>query len=197
MARPNRDPQHLAALQDYYAEHKLIPSYAAISALLGFRAKAAAARLVSRLAEAGYLRRTPDNRLTPTPRFFELPRSIAAVRAGLPEAVIDAPADMVSLDALLVRKPSITFSTPVKGDSMIDVGLMPGDTAICERRHIADVGDIVVALLTDDVTIKTLIKERDRFVLKPENKAMNYPILRPEPLEIMGVVTGSYRSYRR
>lgn len=197
MARPNRDPQHLAVLQDYYANHRLIPSYSAISKLLGFRAKTAAASLVSRLEEAGYLRRTPDNRLTPTPRFFELPRSISAVRAGMPEAVIDAPADMVSLDTLLVHKPSITFFTPIKGDSMIDVGLMPGDTAVCERRHLANAGNIVVALLTDEVTIKTLIKENGRYVLKPENKAKGYPILRPEPLEILGVVTGSFRSYRR
>lgn len=113
MARPNHDPEHLAILQDYYAQHRLIPSYAAISKLLGFRAKNAAAALVRRLEEAGYLRRTPDNRLTPTPRFFERPRSITPVRAGIPEAAIDAPADMVSLESLLVRKPSITFFTPI------------------------------------------------------------------------------------
>ncbi len=197
MARPNHDSIHLAALQDYYAEYRLIPSYSAISKLLGFRAKNAAAALVGRLEEAGFFRRTPDNRLTPTPRFFERPQSVSAVRAGMPEAVIDTPADMVSLEALLVHKPSITFFTPIKGDSMIDVGLMDGDTAVCERRHLADAGDIVVALLTDEVTIKTLIKEGGRYVLKPENKAKDYPILRPDPLEIVGVVTGSFRSYRR
>lgn len=197
VARPNNDSHHLAVLQDYYAQHRLIPSYSTISKLLGFSAKNAAAALVRRLEKAGYLRRTPDNRLTPTPCFFELPRSISAVRAGMPEAVIDAPADMVNLEALLVHKPSITFFTPIKGDSMIDVGLMDGDTAVCEYRQLANVGDIVVALLTNEVTIKMLIKERDRYVLKPENKTKDYPILRPDPLEIMGVVTGSFRSYRR
>jgi len=83
--RPNRAPDHLAVLRDYYAEHRLIPSYAAISTLLGFT-KTAAASLVSRLEKAGFLRRTPDNRLTPTQRFFELPRSIS-VRASLPGTV--------------------------------------------------------------------------------------------------------------
>ena len=197
VARPNHDSRHLAVLQDYYAEHRLIPSYSAISRLLGFSAKNSAAALVSRLVEAGYLRRTPDNRLTPTPRFFERPRSLTAVRAGMPEVVIDAPADMVSLDSLLVHKPSITFFTPIKGDSMIDVGLMDGDTAICERRHLTNVGNIVVALVTNEATIKTLIKEQGRYVLKPENIAKDYPILRPDPLEIIAVVTGSFRSYRR
>jgi SOS regulatory protein LexA len=194
MARPNNDPLHLAALQDYYAQHRLIPSYSAISALLGFRAKNAAASLVARLKAAGYLRQTPDKRLTPTERFFERVRSVTAVRAGLPEAV-DATADMVSLDALLVKKPSLTFLMPIKGDSMQDAGLLEGDTIVCERRQRADVGDIVVAFINNEVTVKRLAKEGTRYVLKPENKA--YPVLRPDPLEILGVVTGSYRSYQR
>jgi SOS regulatory protein LexA len=195
MARTNRDSSHLSALQDYYAEYRLIPSYSAISALLGFSAKNAAAALVRRLEVAGYLRRTPDKRLTPTPRFFERPRSIASVRAGMPEAALDTSADMVSLDALLVHKPSITFFVPIKGDSMMDAGLLDGDTAVCERRQRAKTGDIVVALISNEMTIKTLAREQDRYILKPENK--DYPILRPDPLEILGVVTGSFRSYRR
>src|SRR6185295_986604 len=101
MARPNNDPLHLAALQDYYARHRLIPSYSAISALLGFRAKNAAVSLVARLEEAGYLQRTPDKRVTPTERFFERARSITSVRAGMPEVASDTSADMVSLDSLL------------------------------------------------------------------------------------------------
>jgi repressor LexA len=195
MARPNYDNEYLAALQDYYAEHRLIPSYAAISALLGFRAKNAAAALVTRLEEAGYIRKTPDKRLTPTERFFERPRSLATVRAGMPEAALDESSDMVSLDMLLVKTPSKTFFVPIKGDSMMDAGLLEGDTAICERSQHAKPGDIVVAFVGNELTIKTLVKERDRYVLRPENKG--YPVLRPDPLEILGVVTGSFRTYRR
>lgn len=195
MARPNHDSKHLSLLQDYYARHRLIPSYAAISALLGFSAKTAAAALVRRLEAAGYLQRTPDRRLTPTPRFFELPRSVAAVRAGLPEPALDTSADMVSIDGLLVHKPSRTFFVPIKGDSMCEAGLLEGDTAVCEQGRHAKPGDIVVAQIDGELTIKTLLLERKRLVLKPENKA--YPILRPDPLDIIGVVTGSFRSYRR
>ncbi len=195
MARPNHDPRHLAALRDYSARHRLIPSYSAIGALLGFRAKSAVAALVNRLEQAGYLTRTPENRLTPAARFFELPRSLSAVPAGTPEAAIDGPADMVSLDALLVRKPSKTVYVPIKNDSMIDAGLLPGDTAIVERQHAATANDIVVAIVDNEFTIKRLIMERGRYALKPENKA--YTVLRPDPLEIFGVVTGSFRSYRR
>jgi repressor LexA len=195
MARPNHDPDHLSVLQDYYALHRLIPSYSAISALLGFKAKNAAAMLITRLEEQGYIRRTPDKRLTPTERFFERPRALAFVRAGMPEEATDTSADMVSLDSLLVRTPSKTFFVPIKGDSMMDAGLLEGDTAICERTQRANPGDIVVAFVGNELTIKTLVKERERYVLRPENKA--YPVLRPDPLEILGVVTGSFRSYKR
>src|SRR5262245_9054209 len=113
MARPNNDQKHLSVLQDYYAQHRLIPSYSVISSILGFSAKNAAAALVGRLEEAGYLRRAPDRRLTPTPRFFERPRSIATVRAGMPQVALDASADMINVDELLVQKPSITFLMPI------------------------------------------------------------------------------------
>lgn len=196
MARPNHDHRYLAALQDYYARHRLIPSYSVISELLGFSAKNAAAALVGRLEEAGYLTRTSaDRRLTPTARFFERPRSVVAVRAGLPEVAFDTSADMVNVDSLLVQKPSQTFLVPVMGDSMCEIGLMDGDTAVCERRQQAKVGEIVVALTSEGLTLKTLQKEGGRYVLKPENK--QFPVLRPDPLEIVGVVTGSFRSYRR
>ena len=95
---------------------------------------------------------------------------------------------------MLVQKPSQTFFMPIKGDSMKDAGLLEGDTAVCERRQRADVGEIVVAFINSEVTIKRLGKEGERYVLKPENKA--YAVLRPNPLEILGVVTGSFRSYR-
>ena len=87
MARPNHDTKHLTALQDYYARHRLIPSYSAISALLGFSAKNAAAALVRRLEEAGYLRRTPDRRLTPTERFENHRQGIKGEIFAQPERV--------------------------------------------------------------------------------------------------------------
>ena len=71
---------------------------------------------------------------------------------------------------------------------MIDAGLLPGDKVVVERRHTAADGDIVVAIVDNESTIKRLVKEHGRFILKPENKA--YPILRPKELEIFGVVVG-------
>jgi repressor LexA len=115
------------------------------------------------------------------------------VAAGLPAMAFDAPAEGLAIDAHLVRRPSRTFLITVKGDSMVDAGLMPGDTIVVERANTANAGDIVVAVVEGAYTVKRLVRENRRFALAPENKA--YPVLRPDPLEIVGVVVGSFRKY--
>jgi len=190
---PN-DAPYLDILRDYYAQHRVMPSYARIGQLLGFSSKGSVAELVERLKDAGYLESTNDRRLKPGRRFFERALASSKIAAGFPSAVADELQDDVAIDQELVRHPSRTVLVTVKGDSMIDAGLMPGDRVVVERRHTAVEGDIVVAIVDDESTIKRLAKERGRFVLKPENKA--YPVLRPKNLEIFGVVVGSYRKYR-
>ena len=188
------DGQYLAKLRDYYARHRVLPSYSRIGSLVGLSSKASVAQMVQRLKGEGFLESSPDRRLKPGPRFFERPFAGSKVAAGFPSAVADDLQDDVAIDQELVRHPSRTVLVTVKGDSMIDAGLLPGDKVIVERRHTAAEGDIVVAIVDNESTIKRLLKERGRFILKPENKA--YPVLRPKELEIFGVVVGSYRKYR-
>lgn len=100
----------------------------------------------------------------------------------------------ITIDEHLVKKPSITELIPVIGDSMKDVGILDGDTVIVERRPFANLGDIVVAIIEDKFTIKTLGKEKDLFVLIPANK--DFEIIRPkEQFSIYGVVAGQFRRY--
>jgi len=188
------DGQYLAKLRDYYTRHRVLPSYSRIGSLVGLSSKASVAQMVQRLKGEGFLESSPDRRLKPGPRFFERPFASSKVAAGLPSAVADDLQDDVAIDQELVRHPSRTVLVTVKGDSMIDAGLLPGDKVIVERRHTAAEGDIVVAIVDNESTIKRLVKERGRFILKPENKA--YPVLRPKELEIFGVVVGSFRKYR-
>ena len=78
---------------------------------------------------------------------------------------------------------------------MIDAGIHSGDMVVVEKRNSANIGDIVVAIVENEFTLKRLRKERGRIVLMPENKA--YPIIRPKgDLEIFGVVVGQFRKYR-
>ena len=76
-------------MQDYYADHRVLPSYAGIATLVGLRSKASVAEMVQRLKSEELLESAPDRRLKPGRRFFE--RSVAGnVRAGVPNPAVDA-----------------------------------------------------------------------------------------------------------
>ena len=147
-----------------------------------------------RLKGEGFVESTPDRRLKPGKRFFERPLA-ESVRAGAPSPAADTGPEGLSIDEHLVAHPSKTVLITVKGDSMIDAGIHPGDIVIVEKRASANIGDIVIAIIDNDFTLKRLYRERGRIVLKPENKA--YPVIRPKgELEIFGVVVGLFRKYR-
>ncbi|OGA43322.1 MAG: repressor, partial [Betaproteobacteria bacterium RIFCSPLOWO2_12_FULL_62_13] len=133
-------------------------------------------------------------RLKPGQRFFERPIA-ESVRAGLPSPAADAGPETLTIDEYLVPHPSRTVLITVKGDSMIDAGIHAGDVVIVEKRVAANVGDIVVAILDKEFTLKRLDREKGRIVLRPENRA--YPVIRPKgDAEIFGVVVGLFRKYR-
>src|SRR6266568_4627791 len=150
----SNDRSYLASLQDYYARHRVLPSYASIGGLLGLRSKSSVAALVARLKLAGFVESTPDRRLAPTGRFFARPLADAPVHAGLPDPVDDAPADALTLDDYLIERPSQTVLVRVKGDSMQDAGILDGDLAVVEKRTTARRGDIVVAIVDNQFTLK-------------------------------------------
>lgn len=188
----SNDRSYLALLQDYYAEHRALPSYSSIGQLLGLKSKSSVAALVARLKLAGYVDTTPDRRLAPTKRFFERPVADATVQAGMPSAVEDSHGNALTIDDYLIERPSQTVLIRVRGDSMIDVGILEGDLVVVEKTVTAKRGDIVVAIVDGQFTLKRLDLERGRFILVPENKA--YPVIRPEGhLEIFGVMVGLVR----
>lgn len=188
------DQEYLAQLQDYYASHRVLPSLASLGQLVGLRSKSSAAALASRLKLAGYLTTTPDRRLAPTEMFFA--RAVVdTVRAGVPRPANDPGFEGLAIDSYLVAKPSRTVLLVVKGDSMADAGLMDGDHIVVDRAQPAQTGDIVVAIVDNQFTVKYLARDKRGFFLKPGNAA--YAPIRPaSQLEIYGVVTGSFRKYR-
>ena len=195
MPSPNKDPEHLARLQDYYAQNRRIPSYQRLAELFGFASKAASRKLLDRLSDAGFVERTADDDAwIAGRRFFERPL-VDSVRAGLPQAANDPRQEMLAIDAYLVAKPSRTVLLEVKGDSMIAAGIFEGDHIVVDRGLPARAGDIVVAIVDNEFTVKYLAQDKRGFHLKPGNPA--YPAIRPKnQLEIYGVVTGSFRKFR-
>ena len=188
------DARHLAKLQDFYARHRVLPAYSTMGELLGLRSKSSVAALIERLKRAGFLETAPDRRLKPTARFFQRPR-VDSVRAGLPHAVAEGNPEGLTLDEYLIERPSRTVLITVKGDSMVEAGIREGDIVVVERRSTAEVGDIVVAIVDDEFTLKFLDRDGGGFFLKPANPAYG-PIRPAGSLEIYGVVVGLVRKYR-
>jgi repressor LexA len=191
-----RDAEYLARLQDYYASWKSIPSYSSLCGILGIASKSWVKAVLERLARAGFVERTPEGVWVPTRQFFARPLAESAVQAGMPVSVTATQGDYFVIDEMLVNTPSLTTMIPVKGDSMTGAGIHDGDVAIVEKRHLAKEGDIVVAIVDGEFTLKTLGRERGKYVLLPANPA--FPVIRPQgTLEIFGVLVGLVRKYPR
>jgi SOS regulatory protein LexA len=189
----NRDDQYLAKLQDYYAENGVVPSFAVIAGLVGLKSTSAVSAMVDRLKASGHLASTPEKRLQPGARFFE--RVVAdTIRAGVPMPANDVRTDVVSIDRHLIEKPSHTVLLSVRGDSMMEAGLLNGDTIVVIKGAPTKVGDIVVAIVDNEFTVKFLAKDKRGFYLEAGNKDFQ-PIQATHQLEIYGLVTGSFRRY--
>ena len=195
MPTPNRDPEHLAKLRDFYADSRRIPSFQRIGELIGI-SKPAARKFMDRLEKHGFVQRTPDDDAwIPGRRFFEHALSEDAVRAGMPAMARDVSTTPFYFDEYLVKEPSRTVLVPVRGDSMADAHIDDGDLAVIERGSEASVGDFVVAIVDGDYTLKELVLEQGRFALKPHNPS--YPLIVPEAeLEIFGVMVGLVRRFQ-
>lgn len=191
--RPNKDHVYLGKLRDYYAQHHILPTLATIADLVGMRSIAAAFTMVDRLKKKGFLETSAGRRLKPGGRFFESDL-IENMQAGRQLATTDHQPVGYDIVRHLLQNPSRTVLLKVRGESMLDAGLLPGDYVVVLRDTTARVGDIVVAFVGREYTIKYLAEDDNGFYLKPCNKEYK-EIRSTDSLEIFGVVTGSFRSY--
>jgi len=117
---------------------------------------------------------------------------IGKVTAGEPILAIENIEDYFPLPNHIARGEDI-YMLKVSGMSMVNAGILDGDQIIVKKQNNANNGDIVVALLGDDVTVKRFFKEKDYIRLQPENDAMA-PICTKE-VEILGKVIGLFREF--
>ncbi|QDZ28702.1 LexA family transcriptional regulator [Noviherbaspirillum sp. UKPF54] len=189
-----QDEKHLAALRTYWKRHQAFPAMAKLCEVVGLSSTSSVFALVGRLVDAGYLDRV-EGRIAPTKRFFARP-VVNTVRAGLPQPASQDSVDLITIDDYLIDDPNRSVLCRVRGDSMKDVGLLDGDLVVVERNSPTKPGDIVVAIVDEEFTVKTLrLDAQNRYYLEPANPA--FADIHPTgSLEIFGVVVGSFRRFR-
>lgn len=117
---------------------------------------------------------------------------IGTVTAGSPILAVENIEDTLPISIDFVGNKE-SYVLRVKGDSMIEAGILDGDHVIVNSQHDAKNGDIVVALIGDEATVKTFYREKDHIRLQPQNSSMD-PILIKDPY-ILGVVKALVRKY--
>ena len=132
---------------------------------------------------------------------IKLPLFLSKVPAGFPSPAEEHVEKRLDPSEFLIDQKDATFFVTIQGYSMIDVGLLPGDKAVIDRSKLASIGDIVLAVIDGEFTIKTLARKKDgtpRLLPANSTGAFN-PIEIKEGMnfEIWGVVTGSFRRFKK
>jgi repressor LexA len=184
--------EKLGRIRKYYAENKVMPTYDEICQLFGFSSKNAAFKLINKLVDKGFIERMDKGRLKPGENFLGLPL-FSSVQAGAPTAEEEVLLDRVDLNDYLIKNPDNTVLINVRGDSMIDAGIQEGDKVIVDKKATPQLGNIVVAVVDGDYTVKYLDKSKDgKIVLQPGNP--NYqPVIPQNEMTVFGKVVGVIR----
>ena len=164
---------HFTAIIEFYGTHKRMPTYREIMRLAGFRSTNAASKLVRSSSHSSSSIRTPKECSFPSQSFSEL-RVLGTDEAGLPAPAEEALLDTLSLDEYLIRNKEASYLLGAQGDSMIDAGILPGDSVLVERSADAKDGDIVIAEVDGEWKMKLFWKQGRRVALEPANK--QYPV---------------------
>jgi len=198
-ALTKRQKEILIFVQRYSDAHGYPPSVREIGQALGLTSSSTVHSHLSALEKKGFLRRDPskpraleilrDERDVPAKKMVTLP-VVGAVTAGLPILAQQNIEDYFPLPADFVRAEDC-FILKVRGDSMIGVGIYDGDLLVVQRQPTARDGDIVVARIEDEATVKRFYRESDRIRLQPENPRME-PIFTRE-ITIEGVALAVIR----
>lgn len=175
------------------------PTVREIGAQLGLKSPATVHSHLSALEDKGYIKRDPskpraieitDDEFALSRREFSNIPIVGSVAAGAPLLAEENISDYFPVPVSYLPNDPV-FMLKVKGDSMINAGILDGDNVIVRQTNTASNGDMVVALIEDSATVKTFYKENGCFRLQPEND--DYEPIIVENVEILGEVIGVFR----
>lgn len=180
-------------IRRFFRKNKRLPSYQEMCRLFGFASKHASFKLAAKLIETGVLGKDSAGKLIPNRLFPSLP-VLGIIRAGSPTAAEEQILSSVSFDDYLVSRPERSYILRVSGDSMIEAGIQEGDMVIVEKDREPKEGDIVVAAIDEEFTLKYFRKKDNLVFLSAGNR--KYPPLYPkENLILFGIVISVIRKY--
>lgn len=187
------DEKYKRQLRQFYETRRRMPSYSEIMSLVGFSSRASVFKLISRLANEGFLIKDKRGKLSPGNIWGEL-RVLGLVEAGFPSPSEEDRGDGMSLDEYLIPRRDASYMLKVKGDSMKDAGIVEGDMVIVERTQDARVGNIVIAEVDGAFTMKYLRTKNGKLYLEAANP--RYKDIHPQgELKISAVVRSVVRKY--
>lgn len=176
-------------------ERGIAPTVREIAGAVGLKSTSSVQYNLEQLEKAGYIRR--DATLKRSIRLANQGNSpsyvplIGTVTAGQPILAVESIEDYIPVP--VKAKGKDLFALRVRGDSMINAAILDGDIVVIERTPTAEDGEIVVALIDDEATVKRFFREGDHFRLQPEN--CNYEPIIVNNLCILGKVKMVIRSY--
>ena len=189
-------------LKDYLREKGFPPTLREIASHFGLKGPKAPQKTLNILERKGYIRKVPGGSraiaILSYPQFSLaqiLPIPIVGrVKAGEPILAIENVEGYINFDRNLVSSGDV-FLLRVQGDSMIDAHIQDGDFALVKPQPNAENGEIVVALIEDEATIKRIFKKRDLIQLEPANPKMKPIVVRKgeKKVTVVGKVVGIFR----
>jgi len=181
-------------LRIFHYKHRRMPSYQEMCKLFGYSSKRSGFLLAQKLIEHGIVEKNSTGRLRLNRSFLPIP-VLGAIRAGSPTDAEEQVIDEVTFDDYLVDRPEDSYLLKVSGDSMKDAGIYEGDVVVVDKKRKPKMGDIVVAYIDNEFTLKYLQRENGKICLAPANTKYSkiYP---KDNLTIEGVVVSSMRKYR-
>jgi repressor LexA len=191
----SKQKQVLKFIYDAIKVNHIPPTVREIASHFHFSSTGTVRDYLKALVNKGYIQKTANKS-----RALELIREtlfsipiLGKVQAGLPNLAVEEIEGYLNLDSLVFSDDS-TFALRVRGDSMIEAGIMPDDLVLVRRQEVAQTGETVVALVEEEATVKNLKRRGKDYYLEPANA--NYqPILMDQRVSIIGKVISVVRKF--
>ncbi|MGB9627404.1 MAG: transcriptional repressor LexA [Thermodesulfobacteriota bacterium] len=186
-------------LKDYFHKKGFPPTLREIASHFGLKGPRGPQKILNILEKKGYIRKNPGGSRAieilgyPSGEAVPIPL-VGRVRAGEPILAIENVEGYLNFDRHLLSSEDV-FLLRVQGDSMIDAHIQDGDFALVKPQSDAENGEIVVALIEDEATIKRIFKEKDLVRFEPANPAMEPIVVKKgeRKITIVGKVIGIFR----